>query len=83
MGGVSGQYALDPLFASEEFAVGGPVYGSAYDPAEITGDSGVAARAELRYSNTAPQASIDIFQIYGFYDMGKNLESRRARWRKR
>lgn len=69
--GVSGQYALDPLFASEEFAIGGPAYGSAYDPAEITGDHGLASRLEIRYSDTLPEWYVDIYQLYGFYDVGK------------
>ncbi|MBY0356175.1 MAG: hypothetical protein K2Q12_10690 [Rickettsiales bacterium] len=69
--GVSGQYALDPLFASEEFAVGGAAYGSAYDPAEITGDHGIASRAELRYSAAQPEWYVDIYQLYAFYDVGK------------
>lgn len=69
--GVSGQYALDPLFASEEFAVGGSAYGSAYDPAEITGDHGVASRVELRFSDALPEWYVDIYQLYGFYDVGK------------
>ena len=69
--GVSGQYAFDPLFASEEFAIGGPAYGSAYDPAEITGDHGVSSRIEVRYSDTLPEWYVDIYQLYGFYDVGK------------
>jgi hemolysin activation/secretion protein len=69
--GVSGQYALDPLFASEEFAIGGPAYGSAYDPAEITGDHGIASRVEMRFSDALPEWYVDIYQLYGFYDVGK------------
>jgi hemolysin activation/secretion protein len=69
--GVSGQYAFDPLFASEEFALGGPAYGSAYDPAELTGDSGVATRVEMRYSDSLPEWYLDIYQLYGFYDIGR------------
>lgn len=66
----SGQYSLDPLLASEEFAIGGAEFGSAYDPAEITGDSGLAGRFELQY-NQAPQSFIDQYQIYAFYDLGR------------
>lgn len=66
----SGQYSLDPLLASEEFAIGGAEFGSAYDPAEITGDSGLAGRFELQY-NQAPEAFIDQYQLYAFYDLGR------------
>ena len=34
---LAGQYAFDPLLASEEFALGGPVYGRAYDAGEENG----------------------------------------------
>lgn len=66
----SGQYSFDPLLASEEFAIGGTEFGSAYDPAEITGDSGLAGRLELQY-NQAPQGFIDQYQLYTFYDLGR------------
>ncbi len=69
--GVSGQYAFDALYASEEFAIGGEPFGTAYDPAEITGDHGVAARAELRYSDALPEYYLDTYQLYIFYDGGK------------
>jgi len=69
--GLSGQYGFDPLLASEEFGIGSEPFGSAYDPAEITGDSGFAGRLELRYSDALPDSWIDIWQVYGFYDGGK------------
>ena len=66
----AGQYSVDPLLASEEFAIGGAEFGSAYDPAEITGDSGLAGRLELQY-NQAPGGFVDQYQLYGFYDLGR------------
>lgn len=69
-GAASGQYSHDPLLASEEFTVGGSEFGSAYDTAEISGDSGVAARAELQF-NQAPSNWLNQYQLYTFYDMGK------------
>ncbi len=69
--GVAGQYAFDPLYASEEFGIGSEPFGSAYDPAEITGDHGIAGRLELRYSDTLPDTIVDIWQLYAFYDGGK------------
>lgn len=66
----AGQYSHDPLVASEEFALGGSEFGSAYDAAELTGDSGAAGRLELQY-NEAPQTDyLAQYQVYGFYDIG-------------
>ncbi len=70
-GGVSGQYSFDPLFVSEQFAVGGPFYGRAYDAAEISGDSGVAGKIELRFSNEINTPVIKDYQVYGYYDIGR------------
>ncbi len=67
---VSGQHSSDTLLASEEFGVGGTNYGSAYDPSEITGEHGVAARAEVRANNLI-HLPVNMFQLYGFYDIGK------------
>ena len=66
----AGQYSLDPLFASEEFAVGSLPYGSAYDPAEISGEHGIAARAELQYLNLFNNSLLYNSQLYTFYDFG-------------
>ena len=70
-GSASGQYAYQALLASEEFTIGGSEYGSAYDSAEISGDSGVAARAELQYNQSVNNQYIQQYQIYTFYDIGK------------
>lgn len=70
-GAVSGQYSLDPLLASEEFALGGSEFGSAYDSAEITGDSGIATRLELQFNQGNEGAWLSEYQIYGFYDIGR------------
>lgn len=69
--GLSAQYAFDPLLASEEFGIGGEPFGSAYDPAEITGDHGIAGRLELRYSDALPDTWLDVYQLYAFYDGGR------------
>ena len=47
--GVMGQYSPNSLFASEEATFGGPVYGRAFAPAEITGDKGVGASLTPEY----------------------------------
>lgn len=71
MGSASGQYSADPLTASEEFAIGGTEFGSAYDPAELTGDSGAAARLELQYNQAPGYEFMSQYQLYGFYDVGR------------
>ncbi len=81
--GAKWQYAVVPLFASEEFSVGGREYGRAYDFGEISGDRGVAARAELQISSDIAMAfggqayaippgldAIRGLQFYTFYDFG-------------
>lgn len=68
--GVTGQYSLDPLLSQEEFSLGGLGFGQAYDPSELTGDHGLAARAELRYGHYTGYRYFDSYQAYGFYDIG-------------
>lgn len=67
----SGQYSLNPLLASEQFSVGGSSFGSAYDPAAVSGDHGIAGRIELRYSAAANLPILDFYQLYGNYDIGR------------
>ncbi|MEM6780566.1 MAG: ShlB/FhaC/HecB family hemolysin secretion/activation protein, partial [Pseudomonadota bacterium] len=67
-----GQWSADPLLSSEEFSVGGIGLGRGYDPSEITGDDGIAAKAELQWNS--PYATdldyIDGYQVYSFFDVG-------------
>lgn len=67
--GVSGQIASGPLFSSEEFGYGGQAFGRAYDDSEITGDHGIAATAELRYTGLDPIFGVQPVP-YAFYDIG-------------
>lgn len=60
------QYAFDELLATEEFGVGGRDYVRAYDSSEITGDHGIAAKAELQYAFER----LKELQTYMFYDYG-------------
>jgi len=66
----SGQYALNPLLNSEQFQLGGPAYGTAYDPGEFVGDHGVAGKIELRYNDALNDPLVKSFQLYSFYDIG-------------
>lgn len=67
----TGQYASDPLLAAEQFTLGGATFGSAYDPSELSGDHGVAGRAELRYNRWPNTSYLQSYQAYGFYDIGR------------
>lgn len=68
--GASGQYALDSLLASEEYALGGSAYGRAYDAAEITGDHGAAGSIEIIYQCLTGVSYFSRFDCYAFYDGG-------------
>jgi hemolysin activation/secretion protein len=67
----AGQYSENPLLASEEFGIGGSEFGSAYDSAEISGDSGAAARAEIQFNQALPDSVLSQYQLYSFYDIGR------------
>lgn len=67
---VAGQYSPHRLLSSEEFGVGGSVFGRGHDPSEITGDNGVAAKAELQYTGNTSFEFLPRYQLYGFTDFG-------------
>jgi hemolysin activation/secretion protein len=67
----AGQYSPDALLASEEFAVGGPSFGRAYDSGEIVGDKGWSGAAELRYGGPLDTDFMRAYQVYTFIDYGK------------
>lgn len=68
-----GQISSNALLSSEEFGVGGFGFGRGYDPSEITGDEGVAAKVELQWQNPVSLESsfVENYQLYGFYDVGR------------
>jgi len=70
LGTATGQYAFSQLLASEEFSLGGERFGRAYDPSEITGDHGAAAKLELQYGISGDGPIFNGLQIYGYYDIG-------------
>jgi hemolysin activation/secretion protein len=71
---VTAQQAFTTLLAPELFAFGGDLFGRGYDAAEIVGDSGEAAKAELRYSGLLPQFLVPAYTFYGFFDWGEVRE---------
>jgi len=59
------------LLASEQFGVGGSQYGRGYDPSELTGDFGAAAKMELQYEVPVSAAGKPhALQTHVFYDFG-------------
>ncbi len=73
-----GQYAFTPLLASEQFGVGGPIFGRGYDPYEISGDHGVAGTVEFRVDTAPGFRVLRAIQYYAFYDAGEvwNIDAR-------
>jgi hemolysin activation/secretion protein len=64
----AGQTTDDSLLAAEEFGLGGDQFGHAYDPSEVTGDKGIAGRAELFYA--MPRHRWGTIQPYAYYEGG-------------
>jgi hemolysin activation/secretion protein len=70
----SAQYALDAVPASEEFTFGGSDFGRAFGDAEVVGDRGVEAGAEMAYRLPIDWIGVSFLsgaEAYGFYDLGK------------
>lgn len=65
-----GQWAFNPLLASEQFTFGGSIIGRGYDVAELIGDKGVAASFELRYDWGINKFFINALEIYTYIDTG-------------
>ena len=59
----------DPLLSAEQFGLGGATFGRGYEPSEITGDKGIAAKLELQYSQQWKPIE-SVVQYYSFYDVG-------------
>ncbi|MZG54257.1 MAG: ShlB/FhaC/HecB family hemolysin secretion/activation protein [Nitrospinae bacterium] len=70
LGAMSWQYSFEKLLASEEFGVGGPRFGRAFDASEITGDHGIALKLELQKAFQINKAYIKDIQAYTFIDYG-------------
>jgi hemolysin activation/secretion protein len=68
---VSGQQAFCTLLSPELFAYGGEPFGRGYDAAELVGDSGEAAKAELRFSGFTATTFVPAYSVYGFFDWGE------------
>ena len=71
-GTASGQYAFNPLLASEQFSFGGSQIGRGYDVAELIGDRGLSGSLELRWdiNMNIERLFMRMMQPYIFYDIG-------------
>lgn len=67
----TGQYSFDPLLVSEQFSLGGANFGTAYDPADVLGDSGIAGKLELRYNQQPGYRYFNAYQLFTYYDIGQ------------
>lgn len=67
----SGQISDGALLASEEFGIGGPRYGRAYNFSEIIGDSGIAGSLEVRWTELNAFGLLPMLQLYAFGDAAK------------
>ncbi len=66
----AGQLASTALLAPEEFYLGGPTFGRAYDSGEISGENGLAASLEVRFDQAVENTYIAGYQLYAFADYG-------------
>jgi hemolysin activation/secretion protein len=64
------QLTSSPLLASEEFVLGGPVFGRAFRGGDVGGDSGFAGLAEIRLDLPAEGPVLKGYQWYAFADFG-------------
>lgn len=69
-GSAVGQIASTALLSSEEFYLGGVLFGRGYDSGELSGDNGIAGSLELRFDQKMNEDPIEGFQLYGFIDGG-------------
>ncbi|MBU6267896.1 MAG: hypothetical protein KGN34_10170 [Sphingomonadales bacterium] len=68
---VNGQIASAPLPVTAQLALGGPMFGRAYEFGERTGDNGLIGMAELRYTLRDRNFGLLRYaQLYGFADVG-------------
>jgi hemolysin activation/secretion protein len=75
--GASGQTSFGKsLLASEQYALGGYAYDRAFDPAEATGDAGLAGRAEVQWNSVRRLGVLSGLQPYAFYEGGQVWQMR-------
>jgi hemolysin activation/secretion protein len=66
----AGQYASTELLTSQQYYLGGAIFGRGYGSAEISGDNAMAGSLELRYDGKLNLPFTHGYQLYGFVDSG-------------
>jgi hemolysin activation/secretion protein len=66
----AGQYASTELLTSQQYYLGGAIFGRGYGSAEISGDNAMAGSLELRYDGKLDLPLTRGYQFYGFVDSG-------------
>ena len=66
---LDGQFSFQSLLSPEQISIGGGFYGQAYDPSEVSADTGGKGRAELRFDFLHTPA-IHQNQLFIAYDYG-------------
>jgi len=66
----TGQLASSPLLQSEEFSLGGPLFGRAFASGDLSGDSGLTGLLELRFDQKRERGLLEGYQLYAFLDAG-------------
>lgn len=64
---VTAQHSSDPLPTAEQLGLGGDTFLRAYDPSEVIGENGAAAKAELRYNVAFARVQST---VYTYFDAG-------------
>lgn len=66
----AGQYASTELLTSQQYYLGGAIFGRGYGSAEISGDNAMAGSLELRYDGRLSLPYTRGYQLYGYVDTG-------------
>jgi hemolysin activation/secretion protein len=74
------QLASGSLFLTQQFYVGGAIFGRGYDSGEISGDNGIAGSAEIRFDQSLGTKWITSYQLYAFLDGGAVWNSGSNLW---
>jgi hemolysin activation/secretion protein len=66
----AGQLASAALLTSQQFYLGGPIFGRGYYSGDLSGDNGIGGAAELRFDQKLKEGILKGYQLYGFVDGG-------------
>ena len=68
---IDGQFSPDHLISSQQYGIGGKLYGRAFDSSEITGDRGVSGKVELQYTPEFDIPKVKYIQLFAYGDAGR------------